>query len=194
MHEISTYDEKELFLRISEGDEKAFGELYRIYVGRLVPFVSRMVRSDAIADEIIQEVFLSLWISRDKLPGVQEPKAWIFRIASNICYSHLRKAITERKALSHIGGAGEGEVHHHTEAGELTRLIRQAIGQLPKQRKKIYRLSREAGMTIPEIAQKLGISHSTVKNTLVTSLQSIREFLRERGYDLPLLIICLRFF
>jgi len=191
------YDDKLLFQQIAEGDEGAFTELYHIYIPQLLPFVTAVVRSDAVADEVIQEVFLRLWIGRDKLPAIIEPRAWIFRIASNICFTHLKKSFKEKKYIDSLAGKNEleeDEVQEKTQANELVSLIRQAIHQLPAQRKKIYRMSREAGMTIPEIANELGLSASTVKNTLVTSLQFIREFLRQKGYEVPIIIISLLVF
>jgi RNA polymerase sigma-70 factor (family 1) len=181
---------------IAEGDEKAFAALYRLYVPQLLPFINSLVRSDAVADEIIQETFLRIWIGRDKLTNIEEPRAWVFRIAANISYTHLRRTIKERSIIKSIANSQireEDEVQDLAQASEMAALIRQAIDQLPAQRKKIYRLSREKGMTIPEIAEALGLSKSTVKNTLVTSLQSIREYLRENGYEVPAVITVLFF-
>lgn len=187
----------QLLLRISEGDESAFAELYRAYTPQLLPFINAVVRSDAVGDEVIQETFLRLWIARDKLPEVREPRAWIFRIAANICYTHLRRVIKEKEILQRLAPRQpqqEDQVQEIAQASEVALLIHKAIDQLSPQRKKIYRLSREKGLTIPEIATHLGLSASTVKNTLVSSLQFIREFLSRHGYEVPVFILALLFF
>lgn len=186
--------ERELLLLIAEGDEKAFAELYNTYVPRLLPLVTGIVRSDAIADELIQETFLRLWIGRDKLTEIKEPAAWIFRIASNICYTHLRRLILERRIVAKLAEAKDEEGGMQAQANELAGLIRRAVDEMPPQRKKIYLLSRESGMSINEIAQALKLSPNTVKNTLVSSLQGIRNFLEKNGYDLSALLIGLVFF
>ena len=67
---------------------------------------------------------------------------------------------------------------------EVHQLIIEAVGQLPAQRRRIYQMSRDEGMKIPEIAERLGISPNTVKNTLVMSLGFIRKYLAERGHEL----------
>ncbi len=198
MTTIGYHTDTELFALIAAGDEKAFTKLYKTYVPRLLPFISRTVRSDSIADEVVQQVFLSLWIGRDKLPEVQDPKAWIFRIAANICYSHLKKVVTERRVLDLVSGTTEqvDELggYHGQQARELSRLVHAAIELLPAQRKKIYELSRDAGLSHKEIADQLGISSNTVKNTMVQALQFIRLFLKEHGYEIPIGIIFLLFF
>lgn len=72
---------------------------------------------------------------------------------------------------------------------EIKKLVAQAVAQLSEQRKRIYLLSRNEGMTIPEIALALQISPNTVKNALVISLKQIREYLARHGYTLSVLAI-----
>jgi RNA polymerase sigma-70 factor (ECF subfamily) len=73
----------------------------------------------------------------------------------------------------------------------MVKLIGEAVAQLPMQAKRIYLLSREKGMKIPEIAAELSLSPSTVKNSLVRSLQTIRNYLQQAGHLLPFLLLWL---
>jgi RNA polymerase sigma-70 factor (ECF subfamily) len=185
--------EKDLFAQIANGDETAFGEIYKLYVPQLLPFINNMVRTDAVADEVIQETFLRVWISRDKLTEILEPRAWVFRIASNICYTYLKRHITERSIIESMSGSNEKPAYEETDAVELTRIVKEAVHQLSPQRQKIYRLSREGGLSIQQIADNLGISVPTVKNTITQSLKFIRDYLEDKGYSIPLVIIVLLF-
>ena len=190
MKENTTDIEQEQCLRISEGDETAFAEFYRALVPQLLPYIRSLVRTDAVADEVIQETFLRVWLSRDRLSAVQNPRGWVFRIASNLCYTHVRRAITERNIVAGFEKNEEAEdVAHKVQAGELLRLIHEAIKGMPPQRRKIYRLSRERGLSINEIAEELHISRSTVKNTISSSLDDIRSYLSRHGYTLPVMIL-----
>ena len=180
-------DERWLFRQIAEGDETAFESIYRSYVPQLAAFLKRFSVSDREVDEIIQETFLRVWLQRDKLPGVEFPKAWVFRITSNIIFNYLKRSVTEEKAKHMIGGNAKLE-HNDTEETlhlhQLMSAIARAVENLSPQRKRVYEMSRRDGLTIPEIAEKLGLSNNTVKNTLTSSLQFIREFLQQHGYDI----------
>ena len=184
MTHYQSYDEKALLSRVSEGDEKAFTELFDLYLGKLKPFVERLTPSPADAREIIQETFIKLWLNRDKLSQVSNISGYIFRIAANQYHMAVRKSLLQDKTLHgytttipHAGNSTERTVR----LNELQRLIEEAIQQLPMKRQQIFRLSRQEGMTIAEIARALGLSPKTVKNTLFTALSNIREYLVAAG-------------
>lgn len=178
--------------QISDGDEKAFTALYAQYVPQLASFIRGITGSERMVNEIIQETFLQIWIGRDKLARVEAPKAWTFRIAANITYNHLKRLVVERKAISIIQEETADvtdDVTNTVIANSLLAALHKAIDNLSPQRRKIYRLSREEGMTIPEIAAATGLSVNTVRNTLSSSLESIRAFLAAEGYAVPLVIL-----
>ena len=183
------YDEAALLLQVAAGDEKAFAQLYRLYVPQLTPFVLGITKSEAMVNEMIQEAFLRLWMNRDKLYEVRSPKAWIFKITANICYTYLRRLLVDRKVKDIIlmqSAAEDVSTEQNMHVKALVETIREAVNQLTPQRKKIYLMSREQGMTLAEICSELGLSMSTVKNTLTTSLQLIREHLLKQGYTISL--------
>ena len=189
-----SYNENDLLRQVAEGDENAFGRLYRLYVPQLAPFIFSITKSQVMVDEMIQEAFLRLWMNRDKLDEVRNPKAWIFKVTANICYTYLRRLLVERKVKGLIESQTSLE-DLSTEQGmhvkALVQAIKEAVDQLTPQRKKIYGMSREQGMTLAEICDELGLSMSTVKNTLTTSLQFIREYLVTLGYTISLFYVLL---
>jgi RNA polymerase sigma-70 factor (family 1) len=185
-------NERLLFRQIAEGDETAFESIYRSYVPQLASFLKRFSVSDREADEIIQETFLRVWLKRDKLPEIEFPKAWVFRITSHIILNYLKRSVTEEKAKQVLRNQSKLE-HNDTEESlylhQLMGAISSAVDNLSPQRKRIYEMSRQDGLSIPEIAVKLGLSSNTVKNTLTSSLQLIREFLQQRGYDISYFLL-----
>jgi RNA polymerase sigma-70 factor (ECF subfamily) len=184
-------DEKELFLQIADGSEPAFRELYYSYGRLLSPFLVRLAGSQDLADEIIQEVFLRVWLYRDKLPGVEHPRAWLFQIASNQAHTWLAKSLkAEMAEVRHQGRPVTADTPAEIlTINEIKRVIRKAVEELPAQRKRIYLLHREQGMKAGEIAEILGISISTVKNSLLSAAQNIREKVVQAGYWVPLLLL-----
>lgn len=190
MHPLPEYEEKVLLLQISEGDEQAFRQLFTAYSAILLPFLLRLTKSKPVAEELLQDVFLKVWLHRDKLPEIQQLKPWVFRIASNGAFSWLRKMAVEQKALFSQKIHTQGEsVEEGVETKQMVEAIRQAIVSMPPQRRKIYQLSRDAGMRPSEIADELNISVSTVKNTLTSALNDIRKYIEQAGFLLPAVLI-----
>lgn len=170
-------DEKALFEEVAKGDRDAFRQLFHHYNRLLQPFVRRLTGSPPAAEEVLQEVFLRLWLHRDRLTTIDNPKAYIIRIVNNEAISYLRaqardnrlRAIVDELAVEEVPSPEQVIFYRETEMR-----LNEAIERLPQACKKIYRMSREQYMRIPEIASALDLSHSTVKNQLVKALKTIR--------------------
>lgn len=192
MHGANFHIEKDLLTRISEGDEDAFRELFYGILPWLTPFIGKLVKSEVGTQEIVQETFIRIWMSRDKLPGLHEPKAWIIRVATNECFTYFHKLASRRKIDQLFDGTTDAAANvgeDRLQVQETLLLIQQAVDTLPPQRKKIYQMSREQGLKTQEIADRLACSHSYVKNTLTTALSHIREHLTAAGKIIPLVIL-----
>lgn len=184
-------DEKQLFLQVAAGDERAFDALFNTFLPKLYPFIIKFIKSEPAAQEIVQETFIRVWLSRDKLSEIDNPGGWLYKVASNECYSYLRKSILNNKFSNAISFEPDpvNTTVENVALKELNRIIGEAIDKLPAQRKKIYRLSRDEGKSIPEIASLLNISPNTVKNALVSALKFIREYLVKYGVVFLLLLL-----
>lgn len=146
--------------------------------------------------DIVQEVFLGLWLGRDKLSTIDTPHNWIFRMVYHRCYSWLQKQEVRRRASQQLGVLETGrsvQTQEDLDFAETTRLLQQAVSLLPPQAQRIYLLSRETDMKIADIASQLSISTQTVKNSIVRSLRFIREYLSTHGIVLPMAILTVLF-
>jgi RNA polymerase sigma-70 factor (ECF subfamily) len=185
--------EKELFSRVAQGDEEAFNTLFHAYVPRLHTLVMKVTRSEGVAKDIIQEVFLYLWIDRESLATVDVPQNWIFKIAYNRSYSWLARQFSRNRKYNEFrqqnATEGDDSLEHTVSLNETARLIHEATSLLPEQARKIFQLSRETGLKAAEVADKLDISVQTVRNSLVRSVKFIKEYLAQNGILLPALII-----
>ena len=185
--------EKGFLQLIAKGSEEAFSALFYQYLPILQPFVVRFTKSSFAAEEVIQNTFIKIWLSREKLEDVENVKSWIFKYASNECLSYLRSQKQKDKVLLEaLSSAGPNyqqcdDTAEAVKVNEINQLVSEAVHQLSSQRRKIYLLSRNDGMTIPEIALELQLSPNTVKNALVISLKSIRGYLSKNGYAFALL-------
>lgn len=190
---ISLHNEKELLQQIAAGDELAFEQLYRHYRNKAYTVALTYMTSPQEAEDVLQECFLKLWKKRESLAAIEQFDHYLFIILRNMLVSALRKSEVQEKIKNHVRQAAflqpasfsEAEL---AEAGELHKTIQQVIAGLPEKQQRIYRMSREAGMSHEEIAQSLEISQRTVSNTISLVLNRLRDSLREQGY-LPETII-----
>ena len=177
---------RQIILRASEGDEHAFAQLFYEYSSALLPFARKLSSSSVEAEEIIQNVFLRVWLHRDKLTEIENLKSWLYKFVVNESLTYIRKKTVKDKADRHfqnnVSPFGEN-TEDTVNFSELKAIIAQAVAQMPEQRKKIFHLSRTEGLTIKEISEHLNISQSTVKNTLVIALKFIRSYLNNYGYS-----------
>jgi RNA polymerase sigma factor (sigma-70 family) len=190
----TSLDEKLLFERIADGNEAAYRQLVNLYVPLLGPMIYGIVKSQLVVEDIVQETLLRIWINRDQLPGIEKPRSWILRIAFLQALSHLRSQKVKNNAIDRLtrsSGGQSSETENYLALRTIKTLLSEAVQGLPPQQKKIYRLSREGGLSPSEIAGELSLSEQTVKNTLVNALKSIRAYLETRGYTFIWLFCCL---
>ncbi|MBX3241674.1 MAG: sigma-70 family RNA polymerase sigma factor [Chitinophagaceae bacterium] len=189
--------DNELASMIADGDENAFKELYLRCLPGLVSTGRKILKSEELISEVIQEALVRLWVHREKLYGVDSPRAWVWRIFSNECFRYLKKyglqhvsleSLPEWYAPSLSNSAEQVCLMHETH-----KVIHQAVTSLSPRQREIYTLSREVGLKTPEIAVKLGLSYKYVKKTLAVALQNIRQALIRSGKSLlfiGIILIC----
>jgi len=186
---MTDLSEDDLLLAITDGDEQAFAVLYNRYHIRLSQFLTKFTGDDpSRGADILQEAFLRLWLNRDRISEIKNFQSWIFKVVSNESLTFLRKEVhIHNKALrlkSQYESAQLDSVYFPRvmEFEELKDIIQKSIDKMPEQRRKIYLLSRQEGMSSAEIAANLEISQNTVYNTLTTALKHIRQDLSDHGY------------
>ena len=160
--------------------ETMFSEIFRQHEYRLYTLALRLTKSDQVAKDIIQEVFLKLWEQRENIHSINNIEAWLYRITENKVIDFLRKTAADARLKEAIWQhvqqiMNEAELILATK--EYNEVIQKAIDQLPPQRKLIYQLNKEGGMNYQQIADELQISRHTVKNQLFAAVQSVRRFL-----------------
>lgn len=180
MQKAPIYDEKELLTLISGGEGTAFRGLYELYKERFYGVALKMTQSDAVAKDIVQEVFLNIWKNRENLVHVDNPSSYLFTAVYRSVYQHFRKVALERKfqqsaeKIESVENTTEEMVLTH----ENNNLLSMAVSQLPPQQQMVFRLSREQGYSREDVAKYMNISPNTVKNHLAKALKFVHTYLK----------------
>jgi RNA polymerase sigma-70 factor, ECF subfamily len=153
---------------------KAFDIIYKKYSRRLYGFVFRYIKQDADTEEVVQEVFIKIWQSRENINIYSSFESFLFTIAHNATVNLLKKRATEQKYVEHVKSLQRieetYELTDEIQYKELNQKFQGLLNELTPRQKEIFQLSREEGLSNEEISKKLGISVQTVKNHLVTTL------------------------
>ena len=191
-------EERSLILRLIEGDEDAFCELYATYKNRLIYFAMRFLKSREYAEDVFQDVFTVVWQSRRFIKPDASFSSYLYTIMRNRILNQLRNAANEEKLKESILSQAldyTEDTKREVMLNDLKSLISHALQQLTPRQREIFEMSREAQLSHKEIADKLGISVNTVQEHISTSLKLIRTYLIKYSgseyVDLLLLLICL---
>jgi len=176
------YDMKECFQNLAKGNVNAFGIIFEFYKKRVFGVAFKMLKSETEAEEIVQDVFMSIWLAKSRLADIIDPEAYLFTITYNTIYAHLKKASRNQRLLNTI-------IHHLTQiqnttdeaidAHETGKLINEAIQLLPPQQRMVYQLSKQEGLSYDEIAEHMQIARNTVRNHLAEAMKAVRAFLKK---------------
>jgi RNA polymerase sigma-70 factor (ECF subfamily) len=152
-----------------------------------------MTESSAMAEEIVQDVFLKIWLKREELKDVQSFEAYLVTAARNKTYDYLRSQASQKDHLTKLGAqalAQQESTEDWMINKDYQRVLRQGIDMLPPQQQKVYLLSREEGLKREEIAERLGISPETVKIHLGNANKKLRAYCMAR-LDLGIVFLLL---
>jgi len=176
--------------RLQQGEEEAFARIVHHYYPRLLPFIINITKSAAVAEELLQEVFLRLWLKRDSMEQIEFLRAWLYRVASNLALSWLRKQAREQKFVRELATRQpqeEPSIEPFFDYRESMQELQRAVEQLPEQQKAVFRLRHEQKLSNEEIAARLGLSIFTVKNHLANAMRNLKQQLG--GSNLMIIVL-----
>lgn len=172
----------ELLSRVAEGDERAFANVFYAYYNRVGEFV-QIITQDAIdVEEVVQEVFAKIWVSRQSLNSVKQFDDYLFIITRNHTLNHLRKKAKEegrKEAYLNELAIGE-EINDAKKYTKQQELVEQAVKLLPPQQQKVFVL-RLQGIKNPEISQRLDLSVESVKKYHYLAMKFITGFVKSEA-------------
>jgi RNA polymerase sigma-70 factor (family 1) len=192
----STYEEKALVVLVAGGDETAFHTLYSHHRDRVYTIALRLLQSASLAEDVLQEVFLKIWLGRENLPKINNFSAYLNTITRNHIYNTLRKQAYEELLLERLFSLQmaslKGTALDDISYRELREALQKVVATLTPQQKRVFELSRMEGLKHEDIARQLNVSRETVKKHVSDALRMVRLQLR-RFRHTPELVLLLFF-
>lgn len=190
MQELTTSSQTltEIIDRVAASDHDAFAQLYEHVSHRVHGLVLRVVRNPAIAAEVVQDVFLLIWVSAHKYRvALGSPESWIFTLAHRRAVDRVRSeqssagrdALYNLKADAVIPDTVDDTVHHTL----MTESVQRCLASLTTLQAEAIKLAYYKGLTYVEVAEALGIKVSTAKSRIQAGLIKLREAMEADGYD-----------
>ena len=170
--------DKETILRFKEGQPEAFDSIYRTHSKKMYYFTLGLVKDQEISKDLVQEVFINLWEKRDQVNADLNFDNYLFTIAYNAIRKYFRNQSLENKVKDYLQRESP-EIINGSDGTlifkELFDLASKTVELLPPRRKAVYKLSKQEGKKIREIAVTLNISPRTAENHLAKALKFLKE-------------------
>lgn len=183
------------FERLAEGDEQAFGEIVHYIYNHLFSFVVSLVKSEEEANDLLQEVFLKIWVHHTSFSSIINPMGWIYTVIANTASNHIRARIRQEVRIREyqLRTSSVERMEEQMDAKFTQSLIDEAVNALPSKKRQVFLLSKKEGLSRKEIAERLNVSENTVRNQLSDAVRFLRERLNYNG-DLSLPVFFILYF
>ncbi len=187
----SLYNEKELLQLVAAGNGPAFEQLFDQYWDPIYQVAFTLTKSRETARDMVQEIFIKVWLKREELPQKDSFRNFLFIVARNHILDELRRKTLETPFTEQLQAwfresptaADQRLLYQESQA-----LLRKAVDTLPGQQRQVYLLTRENGWSQDEIAQHLQLSKSTIKTHMARALAAIRAYLANHAQGILLLL------
>jgi RNA polymerase sigma-70 factor (ECF subfamily) len=154
--------------------------MFKAYYGALVGYGKTIIKDADEAEDIVQQVFISVWEKRSALEIHTSFRAMLYKAVYNSCLNRIKHDGIKRSYVREIKLTSSSSFSREDiQYKELQKKINDAIDQLPEQCAKIFKMSRFEYLKYQEIADKLGLSIKTVENQMGKALKLLRENMKE---------------
>lgn len=188
---LQQYADDVLLNLLKEDNKDAFDVIYMRYWERLYFYLVKAIKNAEEAEDILQEVFVSLWKRRNDLDGIESLSGYLFSCVRYGGFRYIRNEIKKndfRKSWNFLFQEEDNLPEMQLAANELSRLLNKEIDKLPVKMREVFILSRKEELSYKEIAHKLNISDKTVKKQVSNALKYLHLKLNGKAL-LPLFVL-----
>ncbi|SKB39929.1 RNA polymerase sigma-70 factor, ECF subfamily [Sphingobacterium nematocida] len=180
---------RNILLQVADGDEKAFSKLYDIFYPELTKHVLRKIKDQNIAEDILHDLFLSLWKNRKHITEIESIPAYLYSAVRYLILAQYRQQKTRELPVFDLEEIDmiqddvpiEDRLYYRYILDEVQR----EIENLPEKCKEVFKLSRVHHLSIKQIAEEMSISESTAKKHINKAINHLKDFSKKRfGFTL----------
>jgi RNA polymerase sigma-70 factor (family 1) len=186
-----------IILGIASSDEASFRQFYDMYRPKVYTVALRISGDKNIAEDVVQDTFLKVWIRRADLTQIENIEAWLYMIAKNAILNLVKKGEHYKKyAQEEVKEAilrVFPQADYLAQEKDFQRILEEAINRLPEKQRQAYILSKQQYLKREEVAKELNVSPETIKSNLEKAMKSIRAYCMLHLKDLPIVLL-LHFF
>jgi len=176
---IQTTDEKELLRRLQEGNEFAFKALYEIYAPRLTMKLLQLLRSEELAEDILQDLFIKIWEVRHSINPELSFGALVFKMAANLSKNVYRRSVYDQLMRKQINADdSHNPIEESLNQSEAKELLYAALNKLTPRQREVYTMHKIDGLSYQEISSRLNISASAINHHIQEANKQLRNILR----------------
>ncbi len=182
LHPLRQQTDEQLMAKAAKGSDTAFEELYRRYARRLKGFFFLQLGGDEeLAADATHDVFLRAYEARSRYQEGRRVDTWLFTIAYNICRNHYRSNAYEAELLATLDAepVADQQIEVQLDQAALDEALTQVLAELPAPLHQIFSLHYQEELTIPQIAEIVGVPEGTVKSRLHKTMNIIRKKLKK---------------
>ena len=179
---LGRLNDEQLMAQVAAGSDTAFEELYCRYARRLKGFFFMQLGGDEeLAADATHDVFLRAYEARNRYQKEYRVDTWLFTIAYNICKNHYRSNAYEAELLATLDAEPivEQKIEVKLDAASLDKALEQVLNELPSPLHQLFSLHYQEELTIPQVAEIVGIPEGTVKSRLYKTMNIIRKKLKQ---------------
>jgi RNA polymerase sigma-70 factor (ECF subfamily) len=185
-------DDAQVMLRVKDGDDAGFEYLVTKFRRPMMAFMYRMAHNTSVAEELVQEVFLRVYRSRQTYNAEAKFSTWLYRIATNLAVNHARDTKYERPEMTVNLDEPDQETGSTIDLPDQTMTaeqailrrermaaIRQHVQNLPERQRMAVLMHKYQGMDYRQIGEVLKLSESATKSLLFRAYETLREKLKD---------------
>lgn len=177
MHTFPNDQNNQIIEQLRDGSKEAFRSLFDAFGPKIHAFALSYLKNNADAEELLQDVFLKLWEVRASLDISKNIKSFLFKICINLIYDFIRRKNIEKAYLDYSvnNRSYSDNTWNEIVYNDMLSNLNHLVAGMPEQRQRIFRLSKEEGLSNDEIAEQLNLSRRTIENQLYRAVSFLKD-------------------